>query len=214
MVLEGLSLTTVILVRHGETDWNLEGRLQGHGNSSLSDLGKRQSEALADRLLKLNIDAVYSSDLQRAVDTVTPYLKRSGKAVTTTEALREKSYGDWEGMSRCELEAAYPDLWNRYHTQREIHTPVPGGETWHDVEARTVGFVRSVVADQGVGRAVLMIGHGGALRPIILHALHAPLASLTHFSVDNASLTEIHFKPPDDGRVVTLNDCSHLEGLR
>jgi len=207
-------LTTVILARHGETVWNLEGRLQGHGNSGLSDLGRRQAEALADCLAKREIDAVYSSDLQRALDTIEPYLKRTGKTVVQTAALREKCFGEWEGLGHRELEERYPDLWHRYHKLREIHTTVPSGETWDEVEARTVGFVRSILAEQGLGKTVLMVGHGGALRPIILHALRAPLASLTHFSVDNAGLTEIHFKPPDDGRVVTLNDCSHLEGLR
>jgi len=208
------SLTTVILVRHGETIWNLEGRVQGHGNSGLSDLGKRQAELLADRLVKRGIDVVYSSDLQRALDTIAPYLAMSGKTATSTEALREKCFGEWEGLTRADLEAGFADVWHRYHVLREIHTAVPGGESWDEVHARTVAFVRSVVVEQGAGRTVLMVGHGGALRPIILHALRAPLTSLTHLSVDNAGLTELHFKTPDDGRVVTLNDCSHLEGLR
>ena len=207
-------MTTVILVRHGETVWNLEGRVQGHGNSGLSELGKRQAERLAERLIKRDVDVVYSSDLQRALDTIAPYIHKSAKSVVLTEALREKCFGEWEGLTRVDLEERYGEIWHRYHVLREIHTAVPGGESWDEVHARTVGFVRKVVDEQGSGRTVLIVGHGGALRPIILHALRAPLTSLTHLSVDNTGLTELHFKTPDDGRVITLNDCSHLEGIR
>ena len=123
------ALPIVSLARHGETVWNLQGRVQGHGNSGLSDLGKRQADLLADRLMKRDTDVVYSSDLQRALDTISPYLARSGKTATSTEALREKCFGDWEGLTSADLEAGFADLWHRYHVLREIHTAVPGGES-------------------------------------------------------------------------------------
>lgn len=207
-------MTKVILVRHGETVWNLEGRVQGHGNSGLSELGKQQAAALARRLKQTKIDAVYSSDLQRALDTIEPYVSESGHKVVTTPALREKCFGEWEGLTRIELEERYADIWHRYHVLKEIHTAVPGGESWDEVHARTVGFVRTLVAEHGSDRTVVLVGHGGALRPIVLHALRAPLTSLTHLSIDNAGISILNFKTPDDGRVITLNDCSHLEGIR
>lgn len=206
-------MTTVILVRHGETVWNLEGRVQGHGNSGLSELGKRQAEALAVRLQRISVDAVYSSDLQRALDTIEPYARLSGVSVTAIPALREKCFGEWEGLTRVDLENRYGEIWHRYHVLQEIHTAVPGGESWDEVQARTVGFVRSVVQGEGHRRTIVIVGHGGALRPIILHALRAPLTSLTHLSVDNAGISTLTYKTPDDARVVTLNDCSHLEGI-
>ena len=179
----------------------------------MSDLGKRQADALARRLLWMRVDAVYSSDLPRALETIDPYVRQSGLTVTSTTALREKCFGEWEGLTAVDLEQRYAELWHRYHVLRDITTPVPGGESWDEVQARTVGFVRDVVLEQGTGRTVLLVGHGGALRPIILHALNAPLTSLTHLSMDNAGITTLHFKGPDDGRVLTLNDCSHLEGI-
>jgi broad specificity phosphatase PhoE len=206
-------LTTVILVRHGETIWNVEGRVQGHGNSGLSDLGRRQARALAARLMKMDIDAVYCSDLQRARDTIEPYAEQAGMAVIPAPALREKCFGDWEGLTAMDLEKRYADLWHRYHVLRDIQTCVPGGESWDEVRARTVEFTRSVV-EKHAGETVMLVGHGGALRPIILHALRAPLTSLTHLSVDNCGISTLNFKTPDDGRVVTLNDCSHLEDIR
>jgi len=202
-------LTTVILVRHGETVWNLEGRVQGHGNSGLSDLGKRQAVLVAKRLKMIAVDAVYCSDLQRALDTIEPYIEQTGLPVIKSPALREKSFGKWEGLTAADLERDYAELWHRYHVLKEIHTAVPGGESWDEVQARTVDFVRSIVAGHP-DKTVVFVGHGGALRPIILHALGAPLTSLTHLSVDNCGISTLTFKTPDDGRVVTLNDCSHL----
>jgi broad specificity phosphatase PhoE len=205
-------VTTVLLTRHGETVWNREERVQGHGDSALTDLGRKQALALAERLARLKIDAVYASDLGRVAQTLAPYVGAVDCPVVTSTALREKCFGAWEGLTSRELEAGYPELWHRYHDLRDIQTVPPGGETWADVATRVVGFLRLVV-ERHDRETILLVGHGGSLRPLVLHTLGAPLECLTHMSVDNAGLTTLQFRGPDVGRVVSLNDCSHLESL-
>jgi broad specificity phosphatase PhoE len=205
-------LTTILLVRHGETVWNQDGRVQGHGDSPLSERGLAQADALATRLCRQHVDAVYSSDLGRAMSTVQPYATARSICVHATSALREKCFGEWEGLTALDLETRYPELWHSYHVERRIDTAIPGGESWDEVAERTVGLLCQVI-QLHAGETVVMLGHGGALRPMILHALAAPLYCLRHISVENCGITTLRFTTPDDGRVISLNDCHHLEGI-
>jgi broad specificity phosphatase PhoE len=206
-------VATLLLIRHGETVWNQEGRVQGHGNSPLNERGRAQARALAERLCDMPIDALYSSDLGRAIETIEPYARMCHLPVVTNSALREKNFGDWEGLTDVELEEQYAETWHRYHVLRDICITVPGGETWEQVATRTVTFLKYVVESHGVGATVALVGHGGSLRPPILHALRAPLTCLTRLSIDNGGITTLRFRGPDDGRIVSLNDCNHLAGI-
>jgi broad specificity phosphatase PhoE len=96
-------LTLIYLARHGETEWNADKRIQGHTNSSLSDLGRRQAVALAERLRHCEISSIYSSDLTRAMDTAAPIAAILDLPVTPMESLRERGYGEWEGLSLDEV---------------------------------------------------------------------------------------------------------------
>lgn len=204
-------MTHLLLIRHGETEWNAARRIQGHSNSALSPLGRRQAEAIAERLAKTRIDALYSSDLERALTTAAPLAARLGLTVRPLAALREKGYGDWEGLTEAEVIAASPDGWHRYHVQRELDYPIPGGETWGQVQTRIVGALRQILAAHpGPDETVVIVGHGASLRPAILDALDAPLATLLRLRLDNASLTRLEYQPERGGRVVFLNDTSHL----
>ena len=207
-------MTRIFLARHGETEWNAVRRVQGWTDIPLSQTGLAQAEALAARLSPIPLAAVYSSDLSRAAQTAAPAAARQGLAIQTVSELREKGFGEWEGLTQGDLERDYPELWHRYHVVRDLDALVPGGETWPQVQARLSAALRRIVAAHpGPDEAVLLVGHGGSGRMVILEALQASLPTLLRLHLDNASLSRLDFRSEGDSRVVFLNDTSHLEGL-
>lgn len=207
-------MTRLLIVRHGETEWNVEGRIQGHTNSNLSKRGVAQARALAQRLARWKIDAVYSSDLTRAMDTIAAAAKAHKLSAQPRAALREKGFGDWEGRTVAEVSEGYPELWKRYHVERELNTPIPGGESWTQVQTRILGVLHEILETNPEDATVVIVGHGAALRPILLDAMQAPLSCLPRISLDNASLSIVEYKAPHGGRLQLLNDVSHLEDLK
>jgi alpha-ribazole phosphatase len=206
-------VTHVLLIRHGETEWNATKRIQGHSNTPLNDLGRKQARALAGRLKNKAIAAIYSSDLDRAKETIAPTAAALGMEIQTDVRLREKSFGDWEGLSLDEVAEKYPELWQMYHTDHDLKTPIPNGETWEQVQARVLDCLKDILAKHSLDETVIVVSHGGSVRPIIMYALNAPLTSIIRVSVDNAGITHLEFRTSSTGRVHTLNDTAHLEGL-
>ena len=207
-------MTHILLARHGETEWNAIRRVQGWTDIPLSEKGLAQAEALAERLSRVPLAAVYSSDLARAAQTAAPTAARLGLTVQTVPELREKGFGEWEGLTQADLERDYAELWHRYHVLRDLDALVPGGETWPQVQERLFAALGHILAAHpGPDEAVLLVGHGGSGRMVILEALQAPLPTLLRLHLDNASLSRLDFRGSGDSRVVLLNDTSHLEGL-
>ena len=141
-------MTVLLLVRHGETDWNAEGRVQGHTDRPLNDFGRRQAKELADRLAGEGADAIYTSDLVRAKETAEIVGERLGLTVVVDPGLREKDWGTWEGLTGDE----------RIHVEFE-------GESVEDHRDRVMAAVRRIVARHPDQR-VVVVTHGGSLRRI------------------------------------------------
>lgn len=141
-------MTTLLLVRHGETDWNAEGRLQGHTDTSLNDYGRRQAAALADELAGDGIDVVYSSDLSRARETAEIVAARLGLPVVLEPDLREKNWGSWEGLTPM---------------QRDAVDYV--GESTIEHRERTLRALLAI-AERHPGMRVLVVTHGGSMRRV------------------------------------------------
>ncbi len=206
-------MTHILLARHGETEWNKIGRVQGWTDIGLSADGESQAVKLANRLSKTPLAAVYSSELSRAVQTAEAVAAPHGLPVQTLPGLREKGYGLWEGLTREDLERDWTDLWHQYHTLRVLETVVPEGETWPEVCLRTVEALKFILAGHpGADDTVLVVGHGGSARALVLEALQAPLPTLLRLHLDNASLSRLDFHSLTDSQVVFLNDTSHLGG--
>jgi broad specificity phosphatase PhoE len=153
-------MTTILLVRHGETDWNREGRFQGHADPPLNELGRQQARQLAEQLAPMPIDAVYSSDLKRARETAEIVAARKGLTVTVERGLREIDVGSWSGLTRAEIEERFPGA--RHHD----------GETREAHLARIVAAAERIARDHP-GERVLIVSHGGSLRALRGHALGA-----------------------------------------
>ena len=141
-------MTTLLLVRHGETDWNAEGRLQGHTDRPLNDFGRRQARALAERLAQDEIHAIYASDLSRARETAEIVGLRLGLPVALEPGLRERSWGTWEGLTGAERDRV------------EFV-----GEAPEEHAGRVLAAVRAI-AERHPGRRVVVVTHGGSLRRV------------------------------------------------
>jgi broad specificity phosphatase PhoE len=157
---------TVYLARHGETAWNLAARWQGHTDVVLNDTGRDQARRLAEAMRPLAIGAVWASDLARARETAEIVARLLGLGpVVLDPDLRERSFGCFEGLTRDECAARFPDEWARY--RGDIRLPPPGGEPHAAVVMRMTAGVRRVAAALGGGAVGLVVSHGGAMRALV-----------------------------------------------
>jgi broad specificity phosphatase PhoE len=160
-------VTTLILARHGETDWNRENRFQGHADPPLNALGRRQSAELAETLLDAGITRVYTSPLRRASETAEIVGGILALEVEPVEALREIDVGSWSGLTRDEVAERFPDDYARWLA----HAPhgYDGGETYDELAARVVPAVREVAERHPKG-TLLVVTHGGPSRVLQAYA--------------------------------------------
>lgn len=181
--------TTILLARHGETDWNAVGRWQGHTDRSLTELGRRQAAELAERLADVELDAVYSSDLLRAVETAEPVAKRLGLPLQTLPELREVDVGTWAGLTRDEVAERFPDGFRRWS---EWQTGWEDGETYDEMGERVVGAILRL-AGEHPGERILVVSHGGAIRALHAAAAGIDIATFRQLRpvVENARVTAI-----------------------
>jgi broad specificity phosphatase PhoE len=190
---------TILLARHGESDWNRAGRWQGFADRPLTDRGREQAAELAERLADISLDAIYSSDLERARVTAESVAAAQGLTVTTMPELREVDVGSWEGLTREEAQARFPEDFRVWRN---------GGVGWHDGETylqmseRILSAVSAIAARHEGGRA-LVVAHGGPIRAIHAAALGLdveayrrirtvePNARLSAVCVESGRLTEL-----------------------
>jgi broad specificity phosphatase PhoE len=158
-------VTTLLLVRHGETDWNRDLRFQGHADPPLNELGRRQAHELAARLEGEPLAAIYCSDLRRAYETARIVGRKLGVGVTVVPGLREVDVGSWSGLTRDEIAARFPDGFGRWLQGEEGHD----GETRDELAARVLETANDIVAAHPRDQ-VLLVTHGGALRVLLSHA--------------------------------------------
>ena len=201
---------TLLIVRHGETDWNSEGRIQGHTDIGLSDTGAEQARLLGKRLAQIPIDAAYCSDLKRASETAKYALEEREVVAQGMVMLREYHKGAFEGLTLPEVRARFPDDYPRYLEKNLDYAP-EGGETARDVGVRVAGIFDEIKA-RHMNETVLVVGHGGSLRLAMASLLGMPLEGNWSFVFDNCGLTIVDTF--EDNAVLSLfNDTSHLNGI-
>ena len=161
-------MTTLLLVRHGETDWNRDGRWQGHSDTHLNDLGREQARRLAGELR--DVDVVYSSDLARAKETAEILAGELGLPVRLDARLRERSFGAWEGMTAAEIEAAFAEAHGRWLAGEGAGAD--DAEAFDAFGARVTSFLGDVL-ERHPDETVLVVAHGGSIR--VVHALASGL---------------------------------------
>jgi broad specificity phosphatase PhoE len=160
-------VTTILLARHGESDWNVEQRWQGHADRPLTERGRAQARALAERLDAFALAAIYASDLRRACDTAQAVAERRGLSVLVRRDLREVDVGSWAGLTRADVEEREPDGIRRW---LDGEKGWQGGETYEEMAGRVVAAVREIAAAHPA-KHVLVVAHGGCVRAVHAHAL-------------------------------------------
>jgi alpha-ribazole phosphatase len=198
-----------LLIRHGQTDWNLAQRFQGQSDIPLNEVGKKQAMALADRLTNESINIVYSSDLQRAIETSKIIMQMSDckPDLHPDQRLREVNFGDWEGLTYDEIKEKHPNTLNAWENDIYKNAP-PNGETLEGLAMRVQSVLNELSAKYN-DQTILIVAHGGVLQTLLCLALNLEPTMYWQFHLSTASLSEIAFYPA--GAILNLlNDTSHL----
>jgi len=205
-------MTTILLLRHGESEGNAERRFGGHGPTPLSERGRAQARAVG-RVLSAEpkLDAIYASDLARAVETATLVREGLGGGAPTgiveTPALRERSVGIFTGMTFEEARAQYPEEYAAL-LRRDPNLCPPGGETHAACRTRAVEFFDQV-AHRHAGGRVLLVSHNLTIYHLLRHVLGLtdnPQAPLVFFQIDNCALHRFEQMSTGIWKVITLNE--------
>jgi 2,3-bisphosphoglycerate-dependent phosphoglycerate mutase len=197
----------LIIVRHGETQWNIAGIRQGHLDSPLTERGSAQAKALARRLAHETFSALYSSDLGRALDTAKLISELTGHEVITDARLRERHLGIFQGLSGEEIKAKYPEEY-RLHRSMGPDYVIPGGESMRQQVERNVRCLTEIAKCHS-RETIVVVTHGGVLSGFLRHTLSIPLGAPRRFEFVNAGLNVFAY---DDGEwyLQTWGDISHL----
>ena len=188
-----MQVTRIIAIRHGETAWNVDTRLQGHLDIALNDVGLWQASRVALALTDEPIDAIYTSDLMRAWQTAQAIAEVAACPVITDQGLRERGFGEFEGKTHAEIEADWPDMslqWRR----REPDWAPPGGESLNTMRER-VQRTASALAAQHIGGQIVLVAHGGVMDILYRLATRQELQAPRAWNLSNAAINRLLWTP-------------------
>ncbi len=206
--------TRVLLIRHGQSQGNAEGRFGGHTATPLSARGRRQAEATARALSSETFSAIYSSDLPRAIETAMPLARLTGLEVLLTEAFRERSVGVMEGLTFEEAAALHPEQYAAL-LRRDFEHVLLGGESYRQMLDRAARELDSAIEQHRGGR-IAVFSHTGTICILTLHlmgALDAPELRPVWIATTNCGITRFELRADGFVRVLAINDTRHLAGL-
>jgi probable phosphoglycerate mutase len=207
-----LEPTRIIAIRHGETAWNVDTRIQGQLDIPLNDTGRWQAHRLALALAGSEIHAIYASDLWRAYDTALSISQATGVPILTDEGLRERGFGTFEGKTFAEIEATWPDQ-ARAWRQREPGFSPPGGESLLHFRERTIAAVHAMAA-KNTGQQIVVVAHGGVMDVLYRAATGQDLQAPRTWELGNAAINRLLWSPDTDHggfSLVGWADSHHLD---
>lgn len=202
-----MSKTEIILIRHGETEWNVAGRLQGQHDSPLTATGVAQTKALGRRMKHESFTRIYSSDLGRAFHTAQAIAKVTGHTVLPDVRLREKALGELEGFTWEEANTQYPEITAELDTRPHEYV-IPGGESGNQMLERTLNFLNEIVAQHPEER-IVAVTHGAVLSALLRYILQIPRGTARRFHILNTSIHEIAWEN-NQWWVNLLGDVRHV----
>lgn len=201
-------MTKIILIRHGQTKWNLEGKYQGYSDVELTEAGVEQAKKVAGGLWGEKITAVYSSDLERAYQTARFIAFDRGLGVEKLQELREINFGEWEGMTYEGIRMKWPDELKQLFASADT-VQIPKGETIQAVVQRMSQVIKALV-ERHPNQTIVLVSHGMAIRCAISHFMHIPLRYVWNIRQDNTAVNIISFYANDHAILELLNDTHHL----
>jgi len=199
--------TEIILIRHGETEWNSQQRMQGHSNSDLSSVGQAQIQALGQWMKNVPFDLIYSSDSLRAKQTAEAITQFSGHELQIDLRLREKNLGVFEGLTSEEARERHPEVFRLFKTAGSKYV-IDEGESTQQLHDRALEIVNEIRIKHPEER-VLLVTHGGFIRVVMKHSLGLSLETPTRFLIRNTGVFRLVWE--DKWLVSQMGGVSHLE---
>ena len=199
--------TRVIIVRHGQTQWNIKLIRQGHLDGPLTDKGVAQAKALAERLAQEKFVALYSSDLGRALQTAQTIAAVTGHSISTDARLRERNLGIFQGLNGDEIKERFPEEYRLHRTLNPEYV-IPSGESVRQQVERNIACL-SEIAERHFGDTAVVVTHGGVLSGLFRHTFSIPFTAPRRFEFMNASLNVFNYEG-GDWFLQTWGDVSHL----
>ena len=207
-----MTATRIIAVRHGETAWNVDTRIQGQLDIDLNDRGRWQAERVGLALAEAAIDRIYSSDLSRAHATAQAIAARAGnpaaRDVQLHQGLRERAFGTFEGQTWAQIETDWPEESRRWR-QRDPHFAPPGGETPLQVRERVAAAVETL-AQPHLGQCIVLVAHGGVMDALYRLATRQDLSAPRTWELGNAAINRLLWTP-EGLTLVGWGDTAHLD---
>ena len=204
-------MLTIYLVRHGQTEWNLHGRMQGRGNGELTEKGRKDAKALGCRLQDTPIACIYSSTSKRAYETAGIIAGNRPIRIVRKENLQEMGFGDWEGQYKTDLEKGFPEDYTCFWETPHLFQKRESGEDFREVRERAAGALDEIILSHTEG-AVLIVAHSIFLRSLLAAVKKLPPDQLfVRPGLGHASLTKLTVS---EGKISIAfeNDISHCEG--
>jgi len=204
-----MNFTRIIAVRHGETAWNVDSRIQGSLDIALNDTGHWQAHRLALALASEQVDDLYASDLRRAYDTALSISRTTGLSVTTNEGLRERRFGEFEGKTFTEIETLWPDKSLKWRKRIPDFAP-EGGESLLQFRERILTTV-SALAVHNLGKQIVIASHGGTMDVLYRAATGQDLQAPRTWQLGNAVINRLLWSPAsEDPNVPEYNPHGHF----
>ncbi|MBL8446303.1 MAG: histidine phosphatase family protein [Zoogloeaceae bacterium] len=205
-------MTRICIVRHGETDWNVARRLQGHLDVPLNPTGEQQAQTTAAQLASEAFAALYSSDLLRARQTAEALAVAVQRPITPEPRLRERRYGAFEGLTYDEARARFPNDYARFEA-RDLDFAFPDGGESLTAFAQRIESVLTALANRHVGESILLVTHGGVLDIVHRLATGKPLEAKRDFPIPNAALNWLG-RTPGGWHLISWAGQAHLAASR
>ena len=201
-------MTRFYFIRHGETQWNVEKRYQGHTDIPLSETGLKQGELLGKRFKNIPVDYVYASPLIRAVETAKFVAEATNNELNTIDSFKEINFGEWEGHTVNELKQKYKDSYINF-LKEPFKYGFPGEGSFDNVAKRVMeGIDQLLKAHEG--KNIVVVSHGGILKIAIMYLMEMDGSFYRKLWLDNTSITTIDFRN-NEKFLITYNDKAHLE---
>lgn len=200
--------TRILLVRHGQTDWNQEQRIQGQTDIALNQEGESQARLLAQSLASEPLDAIYASDLGRARATALAVAQRQGRDLRVDGALRERNYGCFEGLRFADIESQWPDLASAWR-RRDPHFAPPAAETLLQLRERVIPAVHRIAA-RHAGEHIMLVTHGGVIDVVYREAAGMDLTQHRTWDLSNTALNRLLWSEQRLA-IVAWGDTAHLD---
>lgn len=205
-----MQATRIIAIRHGETTWNVDARIQGHLDIPLNDIGRWQAAQAGKALAGEPVSAIYSSDLLRAHATAQAVAQTTGAPLTTDKGLRERCFGSFEGHTFADIEASHPEDALRWRKRDPDFVPAGGGESLQMLRERIAATVARLAAGHA-GEQIVIVAHGGVMDVLYRLATHQELQAPRTWELGNAAINRLLWTP-DGLSLVGWGDVQHLEG--